>query len=295
MNEELRVLQPMSVGDIIDEALSLYRKNLIIFFGIAIIPGLISAILMLLFLPEVSTPDSDIRSLTDQFTTTDAFNMIGRASGIILISVLGALFANVALVRAVADRYLGREASIASAYGFVLPRFLPYLGTVFVLGLVFFVAVLPAIVPLIGFIVTLVLFILLAFMSVFINEVFVVEDIRYFNAFQRSRELARENWGRIFLLCLLWFVISFILGLAAGLLKDLLFSGQGAMSTFISEILNAILLPVFLTSLVLLYFDVRVRKEGFDLQLLADELAARGAPSMSFPTKPSGPTTGTGS
>ncbi|MBI1730615.1 hypothetical protein HY229_06970 [Candidatus Acetothermia bacterium] len=298
MNEELQVLQPMSLGDIIDEALSLYRKNFIVFFGIAIIPGLISAILMLLFVPEVSTPDSDFRSLTDQFTTTDAFNMIGRASGVILISLLGALFANVALVRAVSDRYLGREASIASAYGFVLPRFLPYLGTIFVLCLLFFVATLPAIIPILGLVATLVLYILLGFMSVFVNEVFVIEDNRYFKAFQRSRELARENWGRIFLLCLLWFAISLVMSLAAGLLVRSLFNEQEVLSTFTSEILKAILLPIFFTSLVLLYFDIRVRKEGFDLQLLADELAARSAPSMRFPsnpTNPNGPTTGTGS
>jgi hypothetical protein len=39
---------------------------------------------------------------------------------------------------------------------------------------------------------------------------------------------------------------------------------------------QALVMPVYLTSLLLIYFDVRIRKEGWDLEQVAQGLENRG-------------------
>jgi hypothetical protein len=46
------------------------------------------------------------------------------------------------------------------------------------------------------------------------------------------------------------------------------------IQNIITGIVTSLLQPISLCAIVLLYYDARIRKEGFDLQLLAEELSA---------------------
>jgi len=103
----------------------------------------------------------------------------------------------------------------------------------------------------------------------------VVEDLNARKAIRRSIELARDSWGRIFLLMLLVGVIK--LGLV-GLTQFFVFiaafkhpgqplgPGIQALSQVIGFFTNSFLGPIWAAGITLLYYDQRVRKEGYDIE-----------------------------
>jgi hypothetical protein len=116
----------------------------------------------------------------------------------------------------------------------------------------------------------------------------VVEDRYYRDAIRRSRELAAGQWGRIVVVSLLTGLLtlgaSVVTGVVAGLVEFTYSSptgpgggGEAPLAVLLLEgLLNAgiqtVIAPLTTVLGVLLYFDVRVRKEGFDIDLLAQEM-----------------------
>lgn len=283
------VLRPLSIGDLFDEVFSLYRGNFLLIVGVSAVVYIPFSILLLLVVSPIPTEP----------TPDQALGMLGPLFLTLILFLVAVYPSQAALTKAVAERYLGHPTSIASAYGFVLQRFFPFLGTLILLGLAFVgVGVLALIVGFVNLalmaltlLAAVVLWIIMFFWFAFVFPVFVVENRAYGDAMRRSRELAKGNWGRIFLLALLTAVLNWVLGLAIGALSGMLFGEnpmgiQAVLAGLIEGIGNALMLPIGLIAFVLLYFDIRVRKEGFDLQILAQEMAARAG---GMPTPPSPP------
>ena len=96
-------------------------------------------------------------------------------------------------------------------------------------------------------------------------------------AVNRSMSLAQGNWWR----CLVVFVFaSMLLQIGSGIvvapvavITQIL--GLGPLPVaLVASVAQSLLQPLPLIASVLLYFDLRVRKEGFDIQLLAENLSA---------------------
>jgi hypothetical protein len=114
----------------------------------------------------------------------------------------------------------------------------------------------------------------------------VVEDLRVRAAMRRSKDLATGRIGRIFLLLLLvyalWMVATVIqlplifLSTRAGAAQQLVM--QGAILG-INFIVTTVVGPIAAIGLCLFYFDERVRREGFDIEMLL-----RGASFSPQPT-----------
>jgi ABC-type dipeptide/oligopeptide/nickel transport system permease subunit len=107
------------------------------------------------------------------------------------------------------------------------------------------------------------------------------EDARGTKALGRSRDLVTDLWwrtfGTLFLLIILIVVVRLMLvsGIVGGLVLN---SDNGvlagvllALSTIVSSTLT---LPLWAAASAYLYFDLRVRKEGFDLMLMASQISA---------------------
>jgi hypothetical protein len=113
----------------------------------------------------------------------------------------------------------------------------------------------------------------------------VVENLKVRAAMRRSKNLATGRIGRIFLLLLLvyvlWVVATFIqlpfvfLAARAGQAQQFLMQG---IMLGINFIVTTLVGPIAAIGLCLFYFDERVRREGFDIEMLL-----RGA---SIPTEP---------
>ena len=115
----------------------------------------------------------------------------------------------------------------------------------------------------------------------------VVERLRPVEAMSRSWELVQGNWWRtfgllVFTLGLLGLVVSDGPGLlikwAIGNVAQLDAAGNQAVTLVVGGAMTLLFLPVEYVVGVVYYFDLRVRREGFDLETaVAERYAADGA------------------
>ena len=120
----------------------------------------------------------------------------------------------------------------------------------------------------------------------FLPQVVMLEGQSAGNALTRAISLGKGNWHRLgaivlfgyfvmlSLLAALMFPIMALLYMS-GLVSEEFFSSNSwnAIYGACSQVSNLMVLPIWIISLTLLYFDSRVRKEAYDLELLAREIA----------------------
>ncbi|MFB6271571.1 MAG: hypothetical protein ABEL51_01625, partial [Salinibacter sp.] len=274
MVSEPRWLRPMSMGDVFDEAFQLYRDHFGTLFLIALVAHLIpigvNLITSITGTPPVgqAPPPSMNGTGNIPFAQPPSAGIIANNWLLMVADSLAFYVSYAALAWAIANRYLGSPSSIGTAYGSILSRLLPYLATSLLVGLMFVGAGLLFIIPVLGWIGAPILIVILLFMTAFVNPAFVIEDRRYTEAISRSRELAQGHWGRLFILGLVGLVL--LGGLPA--LISFTIDASPLLSDTLANLLRALLLPIMLSATVILYFDIRVREEGFDLELLVREL-----------------------
>ncbi|MCE5315537.1 MAG: glycerophosphoryl diester phosphodiesterase membrane domain-containing protein [Armatimonadota bacterium] len=244
-----RILRPLSYGDLFDELFDLYKKHFVLFVGIsAVVEVPIYAILY----------------------------AIGGKGASVAVSVLSGVIAYVVMAAttwAVSQCYLGNETSIADSYKAIGHRLVPFFVTMIVVGLCIFAGFLLLVIP--G--------IILAFRFAFVSEVFILEGKTLKDAMGRSAQLTKDNYGRIFVIGLLATILAIVVSMILTIPTQLLaaiFAGNaqtvggpvGLIYGVMAGIASALTTPLQVMAFVLLYYDVRVRKEGFDIQMLASNL-----------------------
>jgi membrane-anchored glycerophosphoryl diester phosphodiesterase (GDPDase) len=118
-----------------------------------------------------------------------------------------------------------------------------------------------------------------------------LEDLGPRNSLERSFKLTKDNAGRSFIIFLLYFILLyaaiflfmmpfiFMVGLSA---KDPSAIRMWLAMAQVGNVVAAILVSPFLTiATAVFYYDLRVRKEAFDLQLMMN-------PSGNIPSGPAG-------
>lgn len=312
------VLQPQTVTRILDSAFRLYRANFLLFLGIVSILYvpyvLVSSALSRAtaidpqLLEQMQAEEIDPQTL-EQFGGIPIGPML--AVGVLTLIQLALLqpLATGAVSRAISERYLDRPATIGSAYGFILSHFWRYLAAIGLSGLVIMMPLLVATLAMaVGIAlgawvlilllpVAIVLAVVFAFWFRFVSPVIVVEPCTAIESLGRSRELARGQFSRIvglgMLLGLIGLIVTYAgaaaLGLATGLL-DLDFRTAAMVDSAAMGVVGILVAPLSCAAWVLLYYDVRIRKEGFDLEILARNLAGehavRTGPAPFVPPQP---------
>jgi hypothetical protein len=120
--------------------------------------------------------------------------------------------------------------------------------------------------------------------------VFIVEQLSGWAAVKRSYGLYRYSPGKVIGTL---FLVNFIVGLVQSMImvplvgifsmgtgpdnpmRPLFLSLQGAASGIVQSLFQ----PITITVLLLLYYDIRIRSEGFDLEVMANDLQSSIAPS----------------
>jgi len=114
----------------------------------------------------------------------------------------------------------------------------------------------------------------------------VLEDKPAVEAIRRGMELTKGNLGRVFIVWLLFFAITVVAGILLQWVPVwIAFAVMGGQQTVSSAVLPMILRvggtlanilagPLLTIGLSLLYFDLRMRKEAFDLKLMMDNLGS---------------------
>jgi hypothetical protein len=287
-NPALLTLRPLRLGELLDRAIRLYRANFLTFIGIiavVYVPLMVlqtaaSALLSSSMLSGFSTPE-------EIFSNSAYWAGMGGTLILALVQfVLVQGIATGALTRAVADNYLGKKTGILDAYRGIGKSWLTLIGALLLLGIILLGLFLWWLVPCIGWFTGLGMIIfLMAAISPLVPPAVVLEKQGAIDAVQRAWSLARRRFwpviGYIFVLYLFsMIVVNGPAGIASVVLAQVFQSlGDPTTQVVLTSILQGLISLVFIliyyplqmAAFTLIYFDLRVRTEGFDIALLTME------------------------
>lgn len=266
-------LRPLEIGDLLDETFRMYRRHFLLFAGISVILSIPSAALFGLALASLSSAMQQTNGQTTDLSFLTPL-IAGFGAGLI-VNFLFLPFSMGAIVYAASESALGRAVTAGGVLSGVLRRYFALLGYWFLFVASFYVSLILCIVP-----VALWVWIFVGW--VVVTPAMFVENIGLGAAFGRSWWLVQGRWWRtflvLFLIGIIWYVAQFALGaflqLGAALL-ELVVSPfvAAAISSAIGQMVAALAGPILQIAIVLVYFDLRVRKEGLDLFQMAYQLA----------------------
>jgi len=287
--------RPMPLPELLDELFRLYRRHFSLIVGVALLvalPGLVWSLVTGVYKLN-STSYANLVTTTGSTATLNG-QQLSNLLGTILLGLVGGFFllpiSVGAVYRAVTNAALGRPATIGSILRETLARYFPLLGLIG-LGILLFIGWIIA--ETIGFI----LLILPGF-AVFCGAVYLAvrwslvvaammaEDIGPIRGLGRSWNLVSGSWWRTFgillIVTILQGIITYALYILFGVIAAL-FSTTGDFQAALVQVggtlLSAVVSPITTIAVTLLYFDLRVRKEGLDLDQLAQQTSPGPAPA----------------
>ena len=89
-------------------------------------------------------------------------------------------------------------------------------------------------------------------------------------AFSRSSALSRGRKLHILGTSLLAFLIFFVIYFAVGIVAAM--TGSMVISTILTVVASIVAYPMFAIVEMLLYYDSRVRNEGYDIEMMAEAI-----------------------
>jgi len=283
-------LRPLGVGETLDASVKLYREHFLdLLKASAIVFVPVSAIQFLVLL---SVPPTDTTSVS--FTPNGPLNVFGGAvaSGaaflVFVIALVAGAITQAACLTIVLDAFLGRVTGWRASLGVAFRR----------LHSVVWVTVLFTVGTLVGYGFCLVPGIWLYAAWAVAVPALLLEDARGTKALSRSFRLVRRRWwptaGVLVVAYLLTAIVTgaFAVFLVPLVLNDASETATQAANALASGAATLLTAPFSAAVAGVIYFDLRVRKEGFDIALSAQRLALAlpaDVPHVEGPPAPSAP------
>ena len=301
-------LRPLSLGEIFDGAFNAVRRNVKVMLGLTLaVVGVCVVVFTLLAAAvtpwldarfgSLTTDLDDSSELTLGFTGAVLTTSLGTEIGMVLA---GAVVTGI-LVVAISEVVLGARPSARDVWTRTRRRVWALIGVSLLSGLIALVVVgVPVTVLVLGIwqesAVTIVVGVLLLLLSIpavvwvsvslsFAPAVVVLEESRVLPALRRSWRLVRSSFWRVLGITLLAVIIvavvQQIIGVPIGVIAGIVGATSGndvvviVLSTLSSILGYTIGIAFSATVTSLLYIDVRMRREGLDVQLAAAASAPR--------------------
>ncbi|MGI8810186.1 MAG: hypothetical protein ACR2KK_20545 [Acidimicrobiales bacterium] len=266
-------LRPLGVGEVLDVAIKIYRARFgVLVKSVAVILGPVFALAAVI---RVSIPPGDDLleppidpSAPPEFDIEQLLPFIAGTLLIALLAFVASQVATGACFKAVSGAYLDEEPNWRESLRFARSRLGSLLWLSFLLVILLVPAVLACIVP--G------IYLWVAWSVA--APVLLLEDRKGWSALKRSQELVQGRfWPTVAILLLVALLTGMVqlifLGVLAGLVSVTGNEVAAALADAIGQTASsALTTPLSAAVLTVLYFDLRVRKEGFDLELLAHRL-----------------------
>jgi len=269
----------MTVGDVLDRGLKMLFARLPLYYMINLIA--ISPVIVLLIL-QPFVLNMAPRTPEEQQTAAILTGIVAIVV-LVLVIVLSQIGA-AAILKTVMNDYIDQPVSLGGAMSFAFSKFGPLFVTSFLAGLIILIGFFLCIIPGIYF----------AIAYIFASQVVVLENMSGMPALNRSKSLVKGYAGRIFGTVFLIMLASTLVnyGLTLVLTKvlpsfELIRTARGIEQQFrpLNHILDVLVTQgvsiLFSTyaavCTTLLYLDMRIRKEGFDLELQAKRSAGETA------------------
>jgi hypothetical protein len=261
-------LRPLSLGEILDRTFSLYRRYFLLFLGISGIPQLLVL----------------VASLAQGAVAKSVGLNLVMLLVLLIVAVFAYLFSQGGTILAVSQLYLGRPTSIAESLRRVWSEIGALFGVVMLNGLAVTGALLLLIIP--GIYVACRLLVCV--------PAALIEQRGPRESLSRSFDLTRDNAGRAFVILVfsvvLTYAAQFLIGLPLGIVLAAVSKDPAvaefwrAMIQVGSSVATALVSPVLLIATSIFYYDLRVRKEAFDLQIMMDPDSQRAPRQGSLPS-----------
>jgi len=301
-------LRPLGVGERIDAAIKIVRANFLTLAKASLVVAVPSGIVVAII--SVSVRSSSEQPVLTGTTSSTIYPALGAELLTLVITLVVSALVTAVCFRVIANAYLGQRADWREALRFGWSRLLAVIwislltyGAVLILGLA--IAVLIAITVAVHLAVLTVLFSVVLGIGGFVATIWfliasrlavpvlLLEDVRGIKAIRRALRLCRGYWwsvfGTQFLAGLLVAVASAVVGLIIGAVFSV-FHGTTISSVidgFLVQTIDYVVFAPFSAAiLVVLTIDLRVRKEGFDIELLSAQMGIPSTESALFFTKP---------
>ena len=264
-------LRPLEVGDLLDETFRIYRRHFLLFAGISVI----------LAIPAAGLQGYSFFTLFSNFlqstTTGQPFNFNNLLPSLVVIAigyvinVLLSPYSYGAVIYATCESALGHPVTVWDALRGVTRRYFSILGYLLLVALM---GVLFCLLP---------LWIWIWVGWVAVLPVMFVENVGLGAAMGRSWQLVQGRWWRTFLILLLVVLVWYFARIAleafialANALIGVVVSAYVvlAITQAAAIIVAALVNPVVQIAIVLIYFDLRVRREALDLFQLAQNVSS---------------------
>jgi len=276
-------LRPLSLSELLDETFRIYRKAFGLFIAIALAVSIPTLLIFLAFGVYTFTSGQVFNTTEFQSDPSTLFRSAAFQSLIVAVLALALVtlflipFSYGAPVRAAIDVSLGHQPTFGSVLAAVLRRYFALWGA----GLLYGLAVGLLTLTIIGIPVAIWLYVRWA---LFVPAL-LTENLGPGRALGRSAQLVDGRWWRTFGILLLIFVLLSILGAIIGtlfqfvtaLIPGLSADARLGVNQVGSTLGSVVAAPIQYIAWTLMYFDLRVRKESFDLDQLAQQVQSTGA------------------
>jgi hypothetical protein len=262
-----QVLRPLTLAELLDRTFSLYRQHILVFIGLIALPNLLmvgARILNGAFVAGANPEDLG-----------PALIGLGATFVLALLSMFTMTISQAATMVAVSRLHLNQSVSIGGAFGSLRGRLFRICGISLAIIFLSALGLLACIVP--G------IYLMLRW-SLAVPAA-VLENVGLGQAMARSTTLIEGWYGRVFMIYLLYFLLitSFQAALmlpaivVAGMRDETLLNAPfwlQASLEIVQFFAQCLVGPLATISVALVYYDSRVRKEGFDLEHLLTQVEA---------------------
>jgi hypothetical protein len=253
-------LRPLTLGEVLDVSFGLYRS---LFLPLLLVTLITRAVPLVLSVYIEAAGGAELH--LPLFLVT------------LLADAILAAIAAAATTFIIAENYLGRQLSAREAFA----RAMPYIGRLIA------VAMLSSFIIVIGLLLLIVPGVILAVGLVLATPALVLEGIpAATDALGRSWSLTRGYRGKLFAALLVLIVLFLLPVVALGAFAAVALPRTPEMAaattgspmvlivTAVQSLLQVLITPLLYCLLTVSYYDLRVRKEAFDLEILASGLAS---------------------
>ena len=243
-------LRPRSATEIVDAAFQLYRRDpqsYLLVSALCYAPLLVLQLVILGPAAQLSAEAVLTQTMSSTFVLA-----LGYWVSMSLMSAV--------IIRLSSEDYFGRRLDPAVAVRDAL-RHLPAV----MVGLM-----LKYILLVVGFLLFIVGMLYMIARYFAVTPCIVIEDSGVFTAFGRSAVLSRGHKLHILFTSFLAFLIFVVMYFAVVIVAAA--TGSVVISTVLTVAVSIVAYPLFAITEMLLYYDARVRNEGFDIEMMAEGL-----------------------
>jgi hypothetical protein len=263
-------LRPLALGETLDVAVEILRRRFLTLFGLAAIAALPLQVLSVLV---------TISSLPGRYETRSGFDSIvlGGLFSSVFIGLAMRWLATSVCSQATLATYLGGPSSFGDALRVTLRRIGPLLWLMVLVTVSVGFGWLFCTVPGIWLFVA---------WSVAIPAL-LLEDVRGIEAMRRSFRLVRYRWWPTFGALVVAYLLTVVATLTGTVLLQVLYGdvtydnriSYVVLASLVNYLLFSVTAPFLAAVVTVIYVDLRVRKEGFDIQYAMDRIGRAAAPA----------------